>query len=412
MMIDGVRQNFRFTGHEAQGFVYVDPALLAGIDIARGAVSTTGGAGALVGSANLRTLDVDDIIKPGKKTGVLTSAHLRHQRHRLAEMLAAGATHRRRRHRRRHQPSRARQLQERRRRHGAVHGPGPDVGPVQDRHQKPTEQSLKLGGVFYDNDFFANSLLPERQVEDLHRQVRLQAAQQSADRFHAQCVSPTRWRCTTSAASTRSRRRSAGRVIKDDGMGFDVTNTSRFTLGGVRRGVRPTATSTSRTTSTLQDAHAIGRRRQPGSARAASAACSRRRTFSYGIFDLITGLRYDHLHARGSLDRTRPANPRCAPPLPMGPFEHRSVRRPAQSQGDAGGTGDSRGCSPTCTYSESIPRADHHRDDCSAARHPGGRLRSSFFPNPFLKPEVQKGWEFGANIQAGRRVHAAATPSA
>ena len=24
MMIDGVRQNFRFTGHEAQGFVYVD----------------------------------------------------------------------------------------------------------------------------------------------------------------------------------------------------------------------------------------------------------------------------------------------------------------------------------------------------------------------------------------------------
>ena len=49
MMIDGVRQNFRFTGHEAQGFAYVDPALLAGVDIARGAVSTVGGAGALVG---------------------------------------------------------------------------------------------------------------------------------------------------------------------------------------------------------------------------------------------------------------------------------------------------------------------------------------------------------------------------
>lgn len=35
MMIDGVRQTFRFTGHEAQGFAYVDPALLAGVDIAR-----------------------------------------------------------------------------------------------------------------------------------------------------------------------------------------------------------------------------------------------------------------------------------------------------------------------------------------------------------------------------------------
>ena len=39
MMIDGVRQNFRFTAHEAKGFAYVDPALLAGVDIMRGARS-------------------------------------------------------------------------------------------------------------------------------------------------------------------------------------------------------------------------------------------------------------------------------------------------------------------------------------------------------------------------------------
>jgi hemoglobin/transferrin/lactoferrin receptor protein len=73
MMIDGVRQNFKFTGHEAQGFVYVDPALLAGIDVARGAVSTAGGAGALAGAANMRTLDVEDILKPGKSTGTLST---------------------------------------------------------------------------------------------------------------------------------------------------------------------------------------------------------------------------------------------------------------------------------------------------------------------------------------------------
>ena len=66
-MIDGVRQNFRFTGHEAQGFTYVDPSLLAGIEIARGAVSTAGGAGALAGAANFRTLDVEDILKPGQR---------------------------------------------------------------------------------------------------------------------------------------------------------------------------------------------------------------------------------------------------------------------------------------------------------------------------------------------------------
>ena len=36
MMIDGVRQNFRCTGHEAQGFAYVDPAFLSEIDLTRG----------------------------------------------------------------------------------------------------------------------------------------------------------------------------------------------------------------------------------------------------------------------------------------------------------------------------------------------------------------------------------------
>ena len=91
-MIDGVRQNFRFTGHEAQGFAYVDPALLAGVDIARGAVSTGGGAGALVGVANLRTLDVDDIIKPGQKAGVLTSLTYGSNGVGWQEMLAAGVT--------------------------------------------------------------------------------------------------------------------------------------------------------------------------------------------------------------------------------------------------------------------------------------------------------------------------------
>ena len=91
MMIDGVRQNFRFTGHEAQGFVYVDPNLLAGVDIERGAVSTAGGAGALAGSANFRTLDVGDIIKYGQNAGVLTTATWGSNNVGWSEMFAAGA---------------------------------------------------------------------------------------------------------------------------------------------------------------------------------------------------------------------------------------------------------------------------------------------------------------------------------
>lgn len=69
-MIDGVRQNFRFTGHEASGFTYVDPNFLAGVDVARGAVSTMGG-GSLAGSVNFRTIGVDDIVRDGQRFGLL-----------------------------------------------------------------------------------------------------------------------------------------------------------------------------------------------------------------------------------------------------------------------------------------------------------------------------------------------------
>ena len=69
MMVDGVRQNFRFTGHEASGFAYVDPLSGRHRD-QRGAVSTVGGAGALAGTANFRTIDVQDVLKPAP-TGAL-----------------------------------------------------------------------------------------------------------------------------------------------------------------------------------------------------------------------------------------------------------------------------------------------------------------------------------------------------
>ncbi len=73
MMVDGVRQNFRFTGHEAQGFTYIDPNLLADIDVSRGAVTGAGGGG-LAGSVNFRTLGVDDIVRQGQQYGVLGRA--------------------------------------------------------------------------------------------------------------------------------------------------------------------------------------------------------------------------------------------------------------------------------------------------------------------------------------------------
>ena len=74
MMIDGARQNFQQSGHGANGAAYVDPELLAGVDISKGPVSTSGGAGMIGGMVNFRTIDADDLIEPGRTDGARVSA--------------------------------------------------------------------------------------------------------------------------------------------------------------------------------------------------------------------------------------------------------------------------------------------------------------------------------------------------
>jgi hemoglobin/transferrin/lactoferrin receptor protein len=73
VMIDGARQDFQVSGHGANGTVYVDPALLANVDVARGTVSTANGAGEIGGAVNLHTIGIDDVLAPGQKIGVLTT---------------------------------------------------------------------------------------------------------------------------------------------------------------------------------------------------------------------------------------------------------------------------------------------------------------------------------------------------
>ncbi len=76
-MIDGVPQNFRnVSGHSGthDPLVYVDPIMLAGIDITKGAVKGADGLGVLSGAANFRTLESADIIPDGQQWGVLAKS--------------------------------------------------------------------------------------------------------------------------------------------------------------------------------------------------------------------------------------------------------------------------------------------------------------------------------------------------
>ena len=69
VMIDGTRQNYQQSGHGSNGQVYVDPELLAGVDISKGPSSGAGGAAVTGGMVNFRTLDVDDLLEPEQRSG-------------------------------------------------------------------------------------------------------------------------------------------------------------------------------------------------------------------------------------------------------------------------------------------------------------------------------------------------------
>lgn len=398
MMIDGVRQNFRFTGHEAQGFAYVDPALIAGVDVARGAVSTAGGAGALVGTANLRTLDVDDIIKPGQKAGALTTLTYGTNGVGFQEMLAAGVTngnvgfagaisHR--------EPNNYR------------NGDGVTVpfthqdlisGLFKMNFKLSSEQTLKLGAQFYDNDFFANSYFQnvERETYTLNYaykphnnpliDFRLNAYINEFRQEYFHDANPN---------DANGLGSSAGRIAKDSGKGFDVTNTSRFAFGGVR------VTTTYGYEHFFDDVDTSNRLKASSgggpnpSGEATIAGAFSQTTFSYGIFDLIAGLRYDTYQFDGTFT-AQPGNPLGLPP---GAFKL------DQSDGRFNPKLTLAAqvlpwLQPFVSYGESF-RAPTINETMLGGSHPGGGL-AGFAPNPFLEPEIQRGWEFGVNIRKDR----------
>lgn len=70
VVVDGARQNFARSGHNAQGTFFLDPELIGGIDIVRGPTANIYGSGAIGGVASFRTKDIEDVVRPGERWGV------------------------------------------------------------------------------------------------------------------------------------------------------------------------------------------------------------------------------------------------------------------------------------------------------------------------------------------------------
>ena len=68
-MIDGARQNFQRSGHNANGMFYLEPELISTIDIIRGPIANVFGSGAIGGITSFRTKDVEDVLQGRRAVG-------------------------------------------------------------------------------------------------------------------------------------------------------------------------------------------------------------------------------------------------------------------------------------------------------------------------------------------------------
>ncbi|MGY4627526.1 hemoglobin/transferrin/lactoferrin receptor protein [Bradyrhizobium sp. USDA 4486] len=70
IVVDGARQNFQRTGHNANGSFFLDPELIGGVDVVRGPTANIYGSGAIGGLVSFRTKDVNDVLRPGERWGI------------------------------------------------------------------------------------------------------------------------------------------------------------------------------------------------------------------------------------------------------------------------------------------------------------------------------------------------------
>jgi hemoglobin/transferrin/lactoferrin receptor protein len=71
VLVDGARQDYQISGHNANGTFYLDPEFVGQADVVRGPVSNIYGSGAIGGVVSFRTRDINDLLKPDENYGAM-----------------------------------------------------------------------------------------------------------------------------------------------------------------------------------------------------------------------------------------------------------------------------------------------------------------------------------------------------
>ena len=239
-MIDGVPQTFRnLSGHSGtfDNMVYIDQNLLAGIDITRGAAPGADGMGTLSGAANFRTLGIDDVLLPDKNHGGLVTLQAGTNGYNFSRLTAGGWRS-------------AIGIDGSISIMGAISGTDqsnfkngdgrwypydasqhPRGGLVKVNYAPDAEQTLELGGIFYDNAFRVESAGYDWQIKN--QTYTLKYAYQPGDnlidlKINAYAnITDIKMASYDGSSSTVF----DGRDGTNTGLGLDVSNASKFDLG-------------------------------------------------------------------------------------------------------------------------------------------------------------------------------------
>ncbi len=395
--IDGARQNLQVSGHGSNGWVFVDPNLLAGADIQRGIVSTTQGSGVIGGAVDFRTIGVDDVVAPDRQWGAMTKTTFGDNGFGRSGMAAVGY--------RLSDDLGVVGALSGRDSHDYTDGFGQVVdstgqelssGLLKVSVNPGDDQTLDLGAVLYRNDWtvaetdmradvktFTAAYLYTPDDSDMI-DLKVNAYHNDA-RFH-QYFGPS------------SISRNTHVEYQDSGTGGNISNTSRFDVGGARLAVEYGAeyyfdavdTDASQIDPSGPPIDAAYSGLTPSGDRGVGGVFSKT-TLSLGQFDLIGALRYDAYTLKGS-----GYNAFSGGLIPVGPF---SVDK---SEGRLSGKGTLAftpvdGVQFYGSYGSGF-RPPAISETLMAGIHPGNMSFLRFRPNPFLKPEVSTGWEVGANL--------------
>ncbi len=375
--VDGARQNFQRTGHNSNGMFYLDPAFIGAVDVTRGPVANVYGSGALGGVVSFRTLDPVDILRPGERIAAEVNAQgfVGAQPGITGSVIGAGRT-----------DDGLEALLGASYRYMNPYNAGGGLA-VKDTDQELSSALAKVAKRFgdghsikvtgqYQNTDFTTQVSTGGRYFNLVQTTNLTAQYGWAPTGNRLIdLKASAYLTSTENRETRLNGSNAGKIqtFRIDTVGGDVNNTSRFDLAATKwalsYGVDGFQDQVKTTGNTF-----FAEVYTPSGQRSVYGGFAQAHG-NYGMFDLITALRFDAYSLNGGGSGT--SGQRVSPKI-------------------TAGVTPVKGLQLYTTYAEGY-RAPTLSETIISGTHPG--LTFNFIPNPNLRPEIGRSIEGGVNLK-------------